>query len=202
VLFSHQTKVLLYSQLSNKSVGAKQSSNAISPTIYHVSLSRMGALKWLLQLSKFTPVIYMPFCHWTKASIEFVIEWIQSTTHVLFSHWTGALKLNRPLCHYQVTIYPPSVIARRHTNTNRSDLFDRSTASASSVYERACRSNLSSIRVLCYRTRASKYKLLIESILTYIEVLSVIEQEQQNTNQSLDSFVHSVYAPSVIKRMH
>ena len=45
-----------------------------------------------------------------------------------------------------------------------------------------------------------QYELLIKSILTYVEVLSVIEQEQQNMNQSLDGFVHSVHAPSVIER--
>jgi len=40
----------------------------------------------------------------------------------------------------------------------------------------------------------------IKPAITYVEVLPVIERECLNTNQSSDGFVHSVYAPSVIKR--
>jgi len=103
-------------------------------------------------------------------------------TYVLFSHWTGALKLNWPLRHYPVIIYPPSVIERRHLNTNRPSSIRFWTLGSQNPNE------------------PTSTLLAFPPSNGSVKVLSVIERECPNTNQSSDGFVHSVFAPSVIER--
>jgi len=83
-----------------------------------------------------------------------------------------------------VTIYAPSVIKRRHTNMNWSDLYDRSMASVGSVIKQAHRSNLSIIHTHFLSSNKSISVWIGHRADSYPFVLSVIKWEHLSTNCS------------------
>jgi len=119
------------------------------------SLSRTEELKW--------------FCHWTNSQLLSTCVRLLNESFLRSQSLDQSIEVESAIKPLSVTIYAPSVIKQRHTNTKWSDLYNRSMASMCSVIEQVHRSNLSSIRAFCYRMRAYKYELLIESIVAISE---------------------------------